>query len=681
MAQLRIDYNGHPKHDLDTLLKKYSARIINMTEILDDIELYAETYQDILDIMKWKFEDEAIRKSTCSIKFESEPKEVIEIQLRHLLTNMIFWYAFVRADSAEVVNKSFIMDFTDPTIDMGRISNYIDDMILPNIADVDLQTKNEIVDEIIHNMTAISRAFSPLMGLGISVYSIIQAAKRNPRIEQIMHEKLPDGLQPTEIEERLSVATDELIDLFKKDQDNDLKPLFASGNNLSKGQFKEIAVAIGLKADVNGNTIPHLIKCNILVDGISTPSAYYLDGESGRKALILSKTRMGEPGAFSKKATTNTTSVVLRHDYVKCHSVRPAWYHIDSDQFLKLLNGRYYYEDHLDEEGNPIEHIVNYKKDKWMIGKDIPFRSPCTCASHHGICYACYGMLYNVNKDLASAGAYAATKETEPLGQAVLSSKHLQMTHSSTIQFDENFNKVFDLSSNEITAKDEPEYDEELYLVLGEVKAEETEDTIDYYCDEFDVVSTQNKVIFHVAEQNHSRLYLSKQLADVYVKLKDKSKPISMNIFDDDSSVIFNVEIKNKELTQPIRNINRLLNTVDKCGCTTLDEVCQQFARNKIDAGIKYDLVHDEMMIRGLLRKKSNEMEEPDWTANGDPNDYKILRLNDALFKNPSPVVSLSYGYLRKQLRSPEFYNKTAPSHLDPLFVSKLSETITDDID
>ena len=69
MAQLHIDYKGHPKHDLDTRLKKYSARIINMTEILDDIELYAETYQDILDIMKWKFEDEAIRKRTCSIKF------------------------------------------------------------------------------------------------------------------------------------------------------------------------------------------------------------------------------------------------------------------------------------------------------------------------------------------------------------------------------------------------------------------------------------------------------------------------------------------------------------------------------------------------------------------------------------------------------------------------------------
>lgn len=121
MAQLRIDYNGHPKHELDELLKKYSARIINMTEVLDDSELYAETFQDILDIMKWKFEDEKIRKRTCSIKFDSDPKDIVEIQLRHLLTNMILWYGFVRADAAEIVDKSFIIDFTDPSIDMGKL--------------------------------------------------------------------------------------------------------------------------------------------------------------------------------------------------------------------------------------------------------------------------------------------------------------------------------------------------------------------------------------------------------------------------------------------------------------------------------------------------------------------------------------------------------------------------------
>ena len=102
-------------------------------------------------------------------------------------------------------------------------------------------------------------------------------------------------------------------------------------------------------------------------------------------------------------------------------------------------------------------------------------------------------------------------------------------------------------------------------------------------------------------------------------------------------------------------------------------------AENKIDAGINFNLVHDEMIIRQLIRKKSNDMEFPDWSANGDLEDYQILRLNDALFKNPSPVVLLSYGYLRKQLLSPELYQKTAPSHLDPLFIANLSSVIDED--
>ena len=139
------------------------------------------------------------------------------------------------------------------------------------------------------------------------------------------------------------------------------------------------------------------------------------------------------------------------------------------------------------------------------------------------------------------------------------------------------------------------------------------------------------------------------------------------------------MEIKNKELTRPIKNINKLLNTNDKVGCKTLDEVVQMLGRMKLEAGIKYDFVHGEMMIRELLRKKSNELEFPDWSFNGDWDDYQILRLNDALFKNPSPTISLSYGYLRKQLLSPEFYEKTAVSHLDPLFVENLAEILPDE--
>lgn len=103
-----------------------------------------------------------------------------------------------------------------------------------------------------------------------------------------------------------------------------------------------------------------------------------------------------------------------------CNTARPIWYTIESDEFLKMLDKRYYY----DEKGDMYQ--VVYSKDKDLIGKSLRFRSPCTCTSKDGVCAYCYGGMFEINKDLASAGAYAATKESEPLGQAILSSKHLQ---------------------------------------------------------------------------------------------------------------------------------------------------------------------------------------------------------------------------------------------------------------
>ena len=683
MAKVNIDYESHPKESLDTLLHRYDTQILCINDVLSDLNEYVQVCQDLLDIMKWKFEDKEIRNHTIRIRFMPDPpkkESVCTIQIRHLLVNLIFWYAYVRADIPEVVDESYIQHFEKmkadgltPEIRIGEMDDYKDNVILPDISDIDSHTQNEIIDEINHNLRAITRAFSVLFGLGISVYSLIQAGKRDPRIEEIMHIKLDPSMQPNEIEETAKNLTNELTRRIVADKENDLAAYMAAGKVLSPGQFKEFSVLIGLKADINGNTIPHLINCNFLVHGINTPSYQYLIGIGGRKSLILSKTKMGEPGAFSRKATMNTTAVTLRKDHVACNSIRPVWITIENDDMLKMYDGRYYYDTFMNE------HIVDYNRDKDLIGKELPFRSPCTCASKRGICYKCYGKLHGINSELASAGAYAATKITEPMGQIVLSSKHLQVTTSTGIQFNPEFYNIFEINSNEITARDDSPVDEDLYLILGPVQTEEGEDSIDYYCETFDLVDGNQNVVVHAAENNGAKLYLSKQLVDVYVKMKDKKKPISMNLFDDDSAVIFNVEVKNKELTQPIRNMNKLLNTVDHAGCHTVDEVVQAFAGNMIDAGIEYPMVHAEMIIRGLLRKKSNEIEEPDWTANGDINDYKILRLNDALFKNPSVSISLTYGYLRKTLKSVEFYQKDAPSTLDPFFAERLSDYVKED--
>lgn len=668
---MKIDYYNKPQKSLESLLETYHP---NLFLILDDVLASNRSirfiYQDLLDILKWGFEIKEIRTRPIHFKIHKEDKKIHTLELRHFLSNLILWTAFVDMECPEILDESFIFDFNK--FNINDIMTYMNEKILPN-HEGDFANKNKTIDEICYHMTAISNAFSLLMGMGISIYDIIQTEKRNPEMTELIFGSIDQNLQPVEIEEELNRRTKRLIELFVQDVgNNDLKPLFLSGKNLSEGQFKEIIVKIGLKADINGHTIPTVIDANFLVTGLNKPSYIYINNLSGRKSLILTKTQMGTPGAFSKKLNHLTTSAsILRKDYEMCDSAAYIEYHINDDLFLKLLDGRYYY----DQYGQM--RILDYNKDKHLIGKIVAFKSPCTCSSEEGICKYCYGHLFDINKDMFSVGALAATKVSEPLGQTVLSSKHQQITSSNEITFNPDFDKLFDLMSNEISLKEDCDIDNDsdLYVLLDNIQIEETDDQEYYFTDTIKIIDDKGNLVYNIQEENNSNLFISDQLLTLYRKAKDKTKPISLESFDSDSA-LFTVEIKNRELTEPIKIIQKILNSNDKLGATTLSEVCQIFAENLIKIGIKYDLVHAEAIVRALLRKKSDEMEFPDWSRNGDHNDYQIMRLNNALFKNPSALVSMSYGDLRRQLISAELYQKDSASHIDPLFVSKLSRYI-----
>lgn len=666
---MSIDYYNKPTKSLDELLEKYNPGIyLILEDVLSSKRSHRFIYQDLLDILKWGFEIKEIRTMPIKFKIRQTDKIIRELEIRNFLSNLILWYPFVDMDRIEVLDESFIFDFTK--FNMKYLIDFINNKILP-YHEGEFTSKNKIVDDICYNITAIANAFCLLMGMGISIYDIRQIEKRNPEMTELIHGSIDNTSQPIEIEADLEKRTKRMIELIIHDTEfNDLKPIFLSGKNLSEAQFREIIIKIGLKADINGNTIPMAIDASFLVTGLNKPSYIYINALSGRKALILTKTQMSTPGAFSKKLNLLATSPgILRKDYEKCDSADFITYKINDDLFLKLLHGRYYY----DKYGEMKQ--LDYLNDKDLIGKMIPFRSPCTCNSHDGICKFCYGHLFDINFDMFSVGSLAATKTSNPFGQSVLSSKHSQKTTSDLITFNSEFDEIFELSSNEIILKDEANNDEDLYVLLDNVQIEESDDQESYFVDSFKVVDEKGQSVYNISEQNNSNFFLSEQLLVLYKKLKDKSKPISLDEFDSDS-VLFTVEIKNKELTAPFKIVQKLLNSNDRLGATTLSEVCQLFAENLIKMGINNDLVHAETIIRGLLRKKSNELEFPDWGRNSDHNDYQIMRLNAALFKNPSPLIALSYGDLRRQLISPELYQRNAPSHIDSLFVPQLSKYI-----
>lgn len=671
---MKIDFNGHPKktpEELDAIYNDEHFLIIE--EILESNKTYNVIFQDLLDILKYGFEYKEIRSRLVHYKFHPEDKEFKTMELRHLLSNLILWKPFIYMDKVELLDESFIFDFTK--FSSGTLLEYINEKLLP-INDDDFASKNTMIDDIYYSIIAIAHAFCLLIGNGVSIHNVYDLEKRIPEVHDIMYKDVDETLEPNEIEDELSRRTSRLIDIMKNDlptepgKDNDFRSSYASGAGIKPAQLKEFMIKIGLKADLSGNVIPVMINGSFLLDGLYKPSLFYINALSGRKALIAVKQGMGIPGAFAKKlCQVSTSSGILSQSGEMCNSVATVDYHILDDNFLSLLNGRFYYDSH--------GHLkcVDYKKDKDLIGKIVRFKSPATCCGKDGICKYCYGKLFDINSSLFSVGAIAALKESEPAQQGVLSTKHSQTTHSNQIKFSKGFDELFELESSEMSLKEDSDLDADLYIVLDDVIEEELDDKIFYYTYGFKIQDAANNDIYHIYEESEAKLYLNDQIIDQYKKLRDKSTPISLENFDETMS-LFLVEVKNKELTEPIEIFKKLLNTNEHMGVRTVSEMCQKFAESLISMGQKYDLVHGELIIRGLLRKKSNILEFPDFSANGDPNDYQILRLDTALQYHPSALVSMPYGFLKRQILSTELYKKSAPSHLDTMYAPVLAKYV-----
>lgn len=665
---MEIDYFGTPVRTEKELHAVYFNKKFCMIieEVLESHSMYKMIFQDMLDILKYGFEIEDVRKHPIKFKFHATDKKTHTMQIRHLLSNMILWRAFIDIDKVELLDETFIYDVEN--FSPQSLKTYIDDMLLP-IHDGDFASKNAMVDDICHSIVCISHAFCLLMGMSISIYDILQTEKRHPEITELIAGPVDQSLSPDEIEKSLNERTHQLTKILINDtENNDLKPLLI-GKNLKPASLREFIVKIGFKSDISGNTIPILIDSNFLLNGLAKPSSLYINALGGRKSLILTKTRMGEPGAFSKKLSQVTTSPSILGTEECCDSVGYIQYSIRDDAFLRLLNGRTYY----DQYGSM--HVLDYKKDKQLIGKIVPFRSPATCMGHDGICKACYGHLYELNKDMASVGCLASLKISEPAGQTVLSSKHQQSTNSSAISFPVEFEQAFELTSTEVTLRADSDFDADMSIRLPEVFIEEMDDSEFYYVNEFELIDNSNGAIYRISEDNDAKLYLNDQIVQIYRRMRDKTQPISLENVDDEES-LFTVEIKNKELTEPIKIFQKLLNMNDHMGARTLSELCQKFADALIGMGTMYDLVHAECIIRALVRRKTDLTKFPDFSHAGNPNDMEIVKLDDGLLYNPSPLVSMSFGYLKKQLLGAELYEKSAPSHLDALWVPRLSEFI-----
>ena len=683
-----------PELDYTEFTEFLGSQIFTVQDmLLVDEESYSMYFKKFYTYMKQGFEIREVRTYPVKFKFTSNDAELVRsMQIRHLIINMIFWHPFLRMDRVTELNSAHIVDCSHLT------GSYINDWVNTYIIDpyrkmYSNKKMNRMIAELFEKLAKISNDFNDIMGMSINMKSFIDLSNECEEFDDLIRTKLDPNMQPRDIEIFQHEKMNQLIHIMKTHK-NCLQPMLLSGVGIKDKQLSEFACTGGLKPDVNGNTIPIPITSNFLIHGLNTVSNYYIDSQAGRKSIILNKTSMGTSGFFSTKCMILASTVKLSKSVRKiikrrrkkkhrnednssvqtCNSRRPLIYDVKSDASLKKINRRYYY---LDPSMSEML-CVNYKKDKWLIGKTIYLRSPMTCTCEDGICVACYGDLAYTNseKDFNN-GAFASAIMNNKIEQDILSTKHLLTTNSEKLVFSEDFYRFFILEANKFRLNPDSDENFDDWIIriynedLFEFNAKEEND-FNTAVDTFHLINKKTKEDIVISEQKKMDMFIYSDIIALFEKSKSKDGDViemPLNkISDSDDSYIAMIVVENNELTRPLKNIMKLLDRKGHYDCVTIDQLVNKMSDLLIECGHKLSLVHAECVMRPIIRDIDNIMLQPHFDDIDKTEDYQILTVSSALLNNPSLTVSLSFQDLGKQVVNPNTNIKCEKSSYDDLY-------------
>lgn len=676
--EFTFDFNEYLKKEnelYDYLEERYgNEKIFDLNAIIPDRELFKSIYDDIYYILEEGFEIERIRKFPVKVFFNRK-EGMIEMELRHLLTNMIFLNAFVELGVNIELNINHLIDARK--INNKLIKKYIDNNIIIPYIDEFTETEekfiqlNEVIHNIIYRLNRIPKDFNALIGSTISLEdSFIKLANENERFNEIIHTKIPDNMQPKEIENFLDDLMHEEVEIMKNNE-NCLQDVMISGTGIKIEQLRECSISGGLKSDLLGNTIPLPINSNFIVGGLNNIRDYYLDAQAARKPLIANKEKMGNSGHMSLLLKLSSAGIYINDEH-DCHTHHTVKLFITNENFLKKLSGRYYRL-----EGERKFRILK-STDTHLIGRSILLRDPTKCASKNGVCHTCYGSMSKVNKFM-DVGLLGSTLTTRPLGQNILSTKHLNKTISQMITFNPIFDRFFKLDANQVRIPNDTETEVEFqHFVLqldNMIYLDELADNerFNKFIQFIKIIDLRTGELFEIVEDEGKELFIHPDF-DEFLKdcemTEEGNYIIPLEELRD--IYLFSINIQNNEMTKPLKDTDNLLKGSYFGTCyVTIEQMEQKFIELMIESGIEINSIHAAIMLRNLVRDKNDFLKRPDFRKIFV--DYVVLGYPQSLENNPAITTSLAYDYLKKQLSSYTTFNKSGRGPLDLLFKKTLS--------
>ena len=613
----------------------------------------------------------------------SMPKFLLNLNARRPLVEIYSLEKYYRRQ-LKVLDESYIVGIMmSNTLRMGLESKVLNTL---NEYGVQFERVSELLKVVIERYQEASVEFALTDRASIMTYESIflNDYRKSAKIRELNNIKIDQSLQTAEVEELLRDKTAELT----KELGNTKNPIWyvtKAGNHIKPKQVQELFISYGQIPDVTGNVIPYTMQGNGFSTGYADPSTFYIAGTGSRLSAIMNKMHMGEAGYLARNLILLSRTLTLSKTVYDCGTKHLLPVKVTDHIFLHRLENKWYKE----HESDQLK-LIKYNECKHLVGKTILIRSILTCACGDEVCHVCYGNDSHLVMNMPGMAVFNTEVFSEPVGQNILSTKHLLFTKANKISFNDNFHKYFKYNAGDIYIKDKEEFDEDIPLELLSIRIEKSNmipvnenDMADYNTFGNNVESpfyiyNKNTKEYEVIEiTNYENMFIDAESANLFESVTDKSTgkeyhEITFNELTCElEGRLQSIDIKNNGLTDNLYMIMNLLNK-DIGKYDNYSDMAQDFFEIFIAANINCRHVQAEIILNRLIRDANNLYVRPDFRSFNNP-EYKILVLNQGLLKTKAPTIGISYQELKRQILSDEIYqDKDGSSYLDPLYMNRI---------
>lgn len=608
-------------------------------------------------------------------------KKCTYMMVSELLMHMIFWR--IHTQYAPILKKKvyitedFFYDLSK--FDAGTMKSILENDINKFIDDA--QERVDGINEIsyfcslmVDDFMELVSSYSAIASNTISLYEIHQLEKRSKVFASCINTQLDESKPVSEIEEQLKVGKRMVINSILEDGKSSLA-MYIKARRMSEDQFAQMFYAVGPRTDVDKTILPKIMRGNFL-KGYSSPSDAYIDAIAGRDAQILKHITVRDSGYLSRKINLSNLNTSIDYNTEDCGTTHYLEYDVIDDHFLKSVDLKYMIED------NGKLHLINYKKDKHLIGKTIKIRSHIYCACEKNkVCMTCFG---GKAKRLVGTniGGLPSIKLANPISNRLMKAKHFTTTSSMDVSND-LISKWFNVETGKMFFKNTTDKNKRDLFVV--VPRDYVEDIIEGAADLEDetIDSTIPLETFTVQYGPNPEDRDTIECEGMFLVLTDEVLEYNKNFvleYDSDEALIpiakipddipiFSMIVITEAVSLYLKKIKRIIDSSYTREYTDPSKLLKNILEILMNMGISgTSAINVETLIYQLIRVPDKQYERPDFSKS--KVDFTIIPLSSSIQKSDI-YTAFSFEKFKQQVTDIDSFKKTGNGIFDPLFKTK----------